>query len=148
VFAFDPILDSIEWVKRQDLPREFSFFPLGLADYDGKAVFHSCENQSPSLLDLPASISIEVEVRKLSTLMKMLKHDSIDLLKLNIEGAEYGVISDIFRNNLSIKQICVAFHYRLPHCSLQDTIYALKTLREMGFRLFWQEYDVFSFRRL
>lgn len=149
VFAFDPTPESIEWLRGQDLPEKFKFFPLGLADYNGKALFYSPKNQSATLLQLPEATSrpIEVEVRKLSTLMKMLKHDSIDLLKMNIEGAEYAVINDISRSNLRINQICVDFHHRFPNCSVEDTLHALKTLKEMGFKVFWQDYNLYSFIR-
>ena len=41
--------------------------------------------------------------------MKELGHKKLDLLKLDIEGAEYEVIESIIEDNLDIKLICVEF---------------------------------------
>jgi hypothetical protein len=122
---------------------------VGLGIHDGKAVFQRAQNQSALITSrkLKGSSMIEVEIRKVSTLMKELGHESIDLLKLNIEGSEYGVINDIATNNLQVKQICVEFHHALEDYQLRDTIETIGTLRKMGFKFFGRNYNAFSFIR-
>jgi hypothetical protein len=44
IYAFDPTPRLIAWVKSQKLPKEFHFFPYGIADYDGIAKFYPPEN--------------------------------------------------------------------------------------------------------
>ncbi len=51
----------------------------------------------------------EGKVERLSAIMKRNKHKSIDLLKLDIEGAEYEVIKTIKEDKLNIKVICIEF---------------------------------------
>ena len=52
---------------------------------------------------------IEVPVDRLSNIMKSFGHTSIDLLKLEIEGAEYKVIETIIEDKLDIKAILVEY---------------------------------------
>lgn len=52
---------------------------------------------------------IEAPVDRLKNLMKKLNHDCVDLLKLEIEGAEYTVIDTIVEDKLNIKAILVEF---------------------------------------
>lgn len=55
---------------------------------------------------------IEVDVKKLSTLMQENSHTHIDLLKMDIEGSEYAVLDNILKEKIDIKQICVEVHHR------------------------------------
>jgi FkbM family methyltransferase len=41
--------------------------------------------------------------------MEQLGHDRIDLLKIDIEGAEYKVIESILADKLDIRVICVEY---------------------------------------
>lgn len=52
---------------------------------------------------------IEVPVDRLSNLMKKNNHLSIDLVKMEIEGAEYAVLKSIVEDKLDIKMILVEF---------------------------------------
>ena len=49
------------------------------------------------------------KVVRLSELMKELGHAKLDLLKIDIEGAEYEVIRSILEDKLDIKILCVEF---------------------------------------
>jgi FkbM family methyltransferase len=46
----------------------------------------------------------------LADYMREFNHRRIDLLKMDIEGAEYEVIDSILENNIDIQCICVEFH--------------------------------------
>lgn len=52
---------------------------------------------------------IEAPVDRLSNLMKNLGHESVDLVKIEIEGAEYTVIDTIVKDQLDIKVIMIEF---------------------------------------
>lgn len=54
---------------------------------------------------------IKVKARKMKSLMNLLKHDKIDFLKLDIEGAEFEVLEDIIKDKVDIKTIYVEYHY-------------------------------------
>jgi len=52
---------------------------------------------------------IEAPVDRLSNLMKKLGHQAVDLVKIEIEGAEYTVIDTIVKDKLDIKVIMIEF---------------------------------------
>ena len=90
------------------------------------------------MLDRPSTSqhAITVEVRSLKSIMKLLGHDHIDILKMNIEGAEYGVIKDIIAENIEIRQILIEFHTSFPNVGVSKTKEAVKQLNENGYKIF------------
>ncbi len=60
VFGFDPTPKSRQWIQERELPRQFHFVPIGLADYDGTADFglNRPDWESYSVL-LPIAESVE-----------------------------------------------------------------------------------------
>ncbi|NNE35221.1 MAG: FkbM family methyltransferase [Rhodothermales bacterium] len=140
VHAFDPTKASIDWLRTQNPVKGFLHHAYGVAAFDGVAKFHANVNPdwvSATMLAESGSPEFEqVEVRRISTLMSMLGHSKLDLLKLDIEGAEYDVIADLVASNVDVRQLLVEFHHRLPSCSLDQTRTALRRLQEAGFRIF------------
>ena len=49
-------------------------------------------------------------VERLSEIMKRKQHHVLDVLKLDIEGAEFDVIDTILEDNIPIKTLCIEFH--------------------------------------
>ena len=140
VHAFDPTPVSLEFLKQQSLPAGFSWHPYGLASYDGIATFHppaDPSHVSHSMLESNAGTrpGIEVQVRRLRTLMRDLGHSRIDVLKIDIEGAEYDVLSDILDTGLSIRQLLVEFHHRMPGVGINRTRQAVAALNAAGYRI-------------
>lgn len=144
VHAFDPTPRSAEFVKRQNLPEQFVFHDFGIADYDGMARFYPPENSewvSHTLLERKATANkaIEVPVRRLETIMSALGHQKIDLVKMDIEGAEYAVIQDILNSRLlagGAEQLLVEFHHRFSVNGIADTKASLLALEQKGYRSF------------
>jgi FkbM family methyltransferase len=142
VFAFDPTPQSIRWVEGQAWPPEFHFQPYGIAEYTGVAAFYPPENPehvSHSLLErrATAASAIEVEVRRLPDVANQLGHRVIDVLKMDIEGAEYGVLEDVTgAAGLAIRQILVEFHHFLPGISVGRTRLTIARLNASGYRIF------------
>ena len=152
VYGFDPTPKSLDWVKAQNFSKDFLVYPYGLADFDGEASFNPPENPnhvSHTILEKPETQSkaIKVPMKMLSTIMKELGHNKIDILKMDIEGAEYGVISDLARSSIRPTQILIEFHHRFPNVGLQKTKNAISELRKMGYKLFYvsESGEEFSF---
>lgn len=141
VHAFDPTPRSIAWVRRQGTPPEFELHEVGLADRDAEVEFHAPEDPGHVSHSLVASRggggSIRVPVRRLKTIMADLGHGSLDLLKIDIEGAEYGVVDDICRSGIRPRQLLIEFHHRFPEFGTARTEAAIKSLKDAGYRLFW-----------
>jgi len=141
VHAFDPTPKSLEWIKQQETPQLFHIHPIGLASYCGKATFYPPENEqhiSATMLSKPqtAQNAYTVEVQTLAELMKQLQHTQIDVLKMDIEGAEYEVIDNLLESNINISQLLIEFHHRFSEVGISKTKQAVNKLRKNGFKLF------------
>jgi FkbM family methyltransferase len=141
VHAFDPTPKSIEWVHRQNFPANFILHEYGLADFDGESLFNPPENPhyvSYTILERPSTKmnAICVQMKKLETIMKDLGHTKIDLLKMDIEGAEYRVIEELINSNIRPNQLLIEFHHRFPGVGIKKTKDAIEKLRKIGYSLF------------
>jgi FkbM family methyltransferase len=141
VHAFDPTPRAMAWVRDGQLPEGVRFHPIGVAGYDGTAEFVPSSNPvNPSFTlqkrGVAASEGVACEVRRLSTLARVLGHGRIDLLKMDIEGAEYDVIDDMLESGIEVRQIVVEFHHRFRHVGRARTARTVRSLREAGFRIF------------
>jgi len=152
VYAFDPSPDSIQWIKNQNLPDIFHFYPFGLANRDGTAEFLVPDNPKFSSLSITESEpksnkTISLKVNKLSTILNELKHSKIDLLKMDIEGAEYLVLDDILETPVEIDQLLIEFHHRFGKYNIHDTKRAINKLNQAGYFIFHvsQTGEEFSF---
>lgn len=141
VHAFDPTPKSIEWVKKQGFSENFVMHEYGIAGYDGNVSFNPPENPdhvSHTILNRPATEekSITVQVKRLGTIMKDLGHSRIDILKMDVEGAEYDVIDEINNSDIRPKQFLVEFHHRFPGIGIKRSKEAIDKIRNMGYLLF------------
>jgi hypothetical protein len=80
--------------------------------------------------------SVEVPVRQFSGIMQDLGHSHIDLLKMDIEGAEYSVIPDILASGLDVRQIVLECHPRFIDDGWHRTRDLLQRMSEHGYGLF------------
>jgi FkbM family methyltransferase len=141
VYAFDPTPKSIAWARSQNLPSQFTLYEYGIADFDGNISFNPPENPahiSYTILDRPKTEDnkISAPVKRLATIMRELGHNHIDLLKMDIEGAEYVVIDDLDKVGIRPKQLLVEFHHRFPGVGVQKSRDAITKLKAMGYGLF------------
>lgn len=140
--AFDPTPGAIEYVKKQRLPSGYRWHAVGIASYDGQATFFPPENPqhiSHTLVQREATSNraIQVDVRRLSTIMRDLDHTRIDVLKMDIEGAEYDVLDEVVNGGIAVQQILVEFHHRFPEIGIDRTRRAVTTLNAAGYRIFF-----------
>lgn len=141
VHAFDPTPESVAWVHAQELPPEFIMHAVGLASFDGTAKFSPPDNPahvSHTMLHRPMAFraAVEVPVKRLSTVMEELGHAHLDILKMDIEGAEYNVIADMLETGLLPRQLLVEFHHAFPEIGIERTHETISTLRKAGFKIF------------
>jgi FkbM family methyltransferase len=141
VHGFDPTPRSQRWVAQQRLPARFMMHDYGLADRDGLLPFYPPDNPahiSHTILDHASARSgaIRVPMQRLDSIMRELGHDHVDLLKLDIEGAEYAVFEDLERSSIRPGQILVEFHHRFRGVGIGETKAAVAALRRMGYGLF------------
>lgn len=141
VFAFDPTPRAVTWVASQRLPSQFHFRSIGIADHDGDAVFYAPKNPDFASYTIASnegdrSQAVTSPVQRLSTIVEELGHERVDVLKLDIEGAEYGVIPDILNSRIPIGQLLVEFHHSFRSIEIGQTNDAVDLLRAHGFKLF------------
>lgn len=139
VHAFDPTPKVKTWLASQTLPEPFEFHEVGIADFDGEAVFYLPPRQdyvSHSLIGARQynRDSIRVPMIRLRTAMQNLGHNRIDILKMDIEGAEYAVLEDLVKEKIPVGQILVEFHHRLSSIGTGKTKRALALLEAYGMR--------------
>ena len=144
VHAFDPTPRSAEWLRTQSLPNEIKCYGIGIASFDGDALFYPPANDrfvSYSTFKRPGSDAVKAPVRRLKTIMQMLGHDRIDVCKMDIEGSEYDVLADIVREDISIDQFLIEFHHRKPGVGASYTRRAVGALKERGYSIYYVSDD-------
>jgi len=114
VHGFDPTPRAIVHVKEvAGENSKYHFFDIGLWDKEDTLKFFvpkNPEHVSHSLLNIQKTEGhISVNVKRLSSVMQELGHQKIDLLKIDIEGAEYKVINSIIEDNIDIGVLCVEY---------------------------------------
>lgn len=140
VHAFDPTPRSIAWIANQELPEHFHFHPCGIAKHDGVSSFAPPANPAhvshTMIARRGAAASRELPVKRIQTLLSELRHGRIDLLKMDIEGAEYMVIDDLISSRIIVKQLLVEFHHRWKEVGVSKTKEAVRNLNAAGYRIF------------
>jgi len=91
----------------------FHFFDYGVWHKDETVRFFAPRNASHvshSALNLQKTAQFfDAPSKRLSTIMRELGHDHIDLLKLDIEGAEYVVLRSVLEDDMNVGIICVEY---------------------------------------
>jgi FkbM family methyltransferase len=140
VEAFDPTPKVKKWLAAQSLPRQFHFHEAGITAHDGEESFFLPPREdwvSHSIIQARqyGKESVRLPVKRLSTVMRLRTHTRIDILKIDIEGAEYAVIEDIVREKISVAQLLVEFHHRLSSVGTNRTRKALALLEGHGMKI-------------
>jgi len=138
VHAFDPSLG----LSDHDHKRNVHFHNMGISDVDSDSVTgHGMRNNRAQ----------QWKVRRLDTVMKELGHDTVDLVKIDVEGSEWGVLSSLLVSEAvrKIKQMTFEVHFwdmtsgneavkGVSHSesTIRGWLTTLETLESNGFNLF------------
>jgi FkbM family methyltransferase len=110
------------------------FSPVGLAASAAAAKF-SIGGGTDSSTWLKAGGNETLPCTSLAREMERNGHDSIDLLKIDIEGFEYEVLESCLAEKIPIKQLCVEFHDFFPEIPKSKTTNMIRALQAHGFDL-------------
>lgn len=135
VHAFDPTPSSIEHVRTQrlDTTPAFHFHPWAIWTRDGELRLYAPQigDSNYSAADLQRTgRGIVVPCRSLTSIASELGHERIDLLKLDIEGAEYEVLGALLASDLRPRVLAVEFH-KTP--SIRPMVTTSRALRADGY---------------
>lgn len=146
ILLLDPSPTGLETMKKLEHQRkEFEFLPVALAGHEGELFLSPPGNpeegswvseisQSGSRIANAEMVNVKCET--VSSLMRKFGHTHVDLLKIDIEGAEYGVLEAIMESGAHIRQIAVEFHNGvLPGIPRSLTIRTLIKLYRHGYRI-------------
>ena len=129
---------------------QFRFSPVALAGRCGTLRFAPpiSDDEGSWFSTRQTSDGIEVPCLDLASLLKQNQHQRVDLLKLDIEGAEYEVLDNILDTGLPVRQILVEFHDGLlPGIRLHQTVRAMFRLATHGYKLIAELGTTYAFIR-
>jgi FkbM family methyltransferase len=114
VFAFDPTPRAAAHVRATAAAeKRYHFLPVGLWSDDRELRFYAPRNRehvSHSIVNLQGTHDFfTARCRPIVALMRDLGHSRIDLLKLDIEGAQHEVLRGMLRDHVHPRVICVEF---------------------------------------
>jgi FkbM family methyltransferase len=128
------IPDHYQYQVSDKLTQLLNFYPYGLWEADGDITFFAPRDPSHvsySAVNLQATNqSFQAPCKKLSSLMELCGHSKIDLLKMDIEGAEYAVLNNMLREKIYPAVLCIEFHGRT-----EDKNNMVSQLQSAGYKL-------------
>ncbi|MGX6446639.1 FkbM family methyltransferase [Patulibacter sp. S7RM1-6] len=113
VLCVDPTPAAIEHFESSVAPElGIELAPYALWTKNERLRFFSPENENwvSHSLTKPSDAYIEVEARTLDGIMAEHGDRHVELLKLDIEGAEYAVLEALDLRALGVRVLCVEFH--------------------------------------
>ena len=119
---------------------KFKYLNIGIWDKKDKLKFYRQTNPkyvSQSLLDNMFGREYdEVEVNSIKNIMEMECHSKLDLLKLDIEGAEIKVLNNMLDDNIFPRYLCIEFDLYLKRKDKNgETKKVLGRLIRSGYRV-------------
>jgi FkbM family methyltransferase len=114
VHGFDPTPRAKRFVERVAASNDrYHYHECGLWDSDEVLKFYAPSDSrfvSHSAVNLQKTTQyFQAPCKRISTFMRDLGHRRIDLLKIDIEGAEYRVLRSVVEERLDIGIICVEY---------------------------------------
>lgn len=149
VTTFDPTPRAIAHVEANaPSGNDFRFVPVGWWNEDTILRFYAPripQHVSHSAVNLQGTTDFfTAPVKPVRQLMTELGDERVDIIKMDIEGAEYVVIDQLAREGPLPRALCVEFDQPQP---LRRTMSAVETLRRAGYELAHIEFFDYTFVR-
>ncbi|MBN1415295.1 MAG: FkbM family methyltransferase [Bacteroidales bacterium] len=117
--------------------------------------FETLDHESGSLLNDHCNIvkdrirKYTVQGKNISTLIQGIGTDKVELLKLDLEGAEYELIDHLTAEELApVRQLFIEFHHHaFRRIHRRDTIKAVSVIKSLGFKAFTLDSNNYLFYR-
>lgn len=144
LFAFDPTPYSVKWIGRKKLPEAFHFYPWAASGEDGEFLLYPRIDKKGNASEVMYTFHTEAQERldgvrvdalRLDSMMQKLGHTEIDLLKMDVEGAEYDVLKVLTNTTIRPKMILVEFHHRFSGIGKVATENAVRDLRDLDYEI-------------
>jgi len=144
-FGVDPTQKHISSLKEisKKTENKFSHLQLAVSSRCGTIIFNETQqNESGSIFEDHCNIfndeikNYEVESVTIGELIKRIDVDKIEILKLDIEGAEYDLLSKVTKEELNaVNQLYVEFHHRVvKRYTANDTKTIVERINLLGFK--------------
>ncbi len=114
------------------------YYPIGLAEISQRMTFAAPQDAlegSFTVSSVASTAQVEFECLSPSDALGRAAFSSVDLLKIDIEGFEYGFLNALVAAEYYPAQIAVEFHDFLPHISYRQTWTMIRTLYRAGYRI-------------
>ena len=144
VHAFDPTPFAAEWVRDKTPPDRFVFHPWAAAGADGSLRLYRRINRKGKRSSVmwtaddsagDSSDFMDAPAYTIDTIMQKLGHERVDILKMDVEGAEYEILESLGACRQLPKQVLVEYHHRFPGIGKRRTKESIAMLRELGYRV-------------
>lgn len=143
VVGCDPTPVAAQTVSHSGLAApSYDFMPVAISDFDGRGTFEPVlEGTRPSgcyrltRARDGGDAALLVDVRSIDSLIRQRFPQGMDVLKMDIEGAEYEVLPALLAAGARPSQILVEFHHRFPGRGIGATLNAVQALRQSGYSL-------------
>ena len=134
IYVFDPTPRAKKYFYQSEAVenKRMVFYPFGLFNKDGRVKFFPPkikEHCSYSIDNIQKTLDyIWVTAKQYSTLMKNFGHKKVDMLKLDVEGAEYEILSQMLLTPKTLPTLLlVEFHDNMiDDDSIKNNFLALK----------------------
>jgi len=150
-YSFDPTPPSQNKYVILDNLNKPIFYNFGISNINGEEEFKVLLNtrgyMSTSNIMLDETTEFRTfPVRTIPSIMQELNHSHIDLLRMDIEGAEFKVLPTLFNLKIYPTQISLEFHDIDNDLNVD---FGLKFLDNNGYTLIWNsdDYKEFTFIR-
>ncbi len=111
IYVFEPVREYADFIKnRFKQNKKISVYNYGLSE-ENKTLDIYLNNESTSIIK-QTSDKEKIKLVKFSDFIKKYEISSIDLIKINIEGAEYDLMDHIIETDFisKIKNVQIQFH--------------------------------------
>ncbi len=144
VHGFDPTLTGESLLQARNAPAGFHFHAWAVAAIDDTKQLYPRRRHNGTTIEgmytcvRQASVGsdeLSVISKRLSSIMFQLGHENIDVLKMDIEGAEYEVLEDLMETQVRPGQILVEFHHRFDGIDKNQTLELIGQLTRIGYEI-------------